>query len=129
MADIYKNEEAFLSTKPKASYFKGIINMKKGRGKAPYEMRDPFGKSTQGTYSKPYQILKKNVNKNPYTGGVQDAHSFLIQADNKPAGEGTLRLMPYDLDAGPNHPKHIPKIRLRGRPKQIKKPKIRLLLV
>ena len=111
VTDIYKDEEAFLSTKPKASYLKVIINIKKGKGKAPYEMRDPFGKSTQGTYSKPYQILKKNVNKNFYTGSVQDAHSFLIQADNKPAGEGTLRLMPYDLDAGPNHPKYLPKIR------------------
>ena len=27
VANIYKDEEAFLSTKPKASYFKGIINI------------------------------------------------------------------------------------------------------
>ena len=78
VAGLYKDEEAFLSTNPNASYFKGIINIKKGRGRAPYETKDSFGKSTQGTYSKPYQILKKNTNKNPYTGKVQDAHSFLL---------------------------------------------------
>ena len=87
--------------------------------------KDPFGKSTQETYSKPYQILKKKINKNPYTGKVQDAHSFLPQADNKPAGEGTLRLMPYDLDAGTNHIKHKPKLKPKGN----KNPKRRLLLV
>ena len=46
VAYIYKKEEAFLSTKPKASDFKGIINIKKGKGKALYEMKNPFGKST-----------------------------------------------------------------------------------
>ena len=91
-------------------------------------MKNPFGKSTQGTYSKPYQILKKNTNKNPYTGKLQDAHSFLIQADNQPEGEGTLRLMPYDLDAGPKHIKHKPK---RGRQQKNKNTenKIRILTV
>ena len=39
VADIYKKEEAFLSNKPKASYFKGIINIKKGKGKVSYEMK------------------------------------------------------------------------------------------
>ena len=54
--------------------------------------------------------------KNPYTGKIQDVLSFLLQADNNPTGEGTLRLMPYDFDGGPNHKKHIPKIRPRGDP-------------
>jgi len=128
VADLYKGEEAYLSTKPKASYFKGILHIKKGRGRTPYETKDPFGKSTQGTYSKPYQILKKNTNKNPYTGKLQDAHSFLIQSDTQPDGEGTLRLMPYDLDAGPKHIKHKPK---RYRPPRNKntEEKIRIVTV
>ena len=67
VAELYKDEKAFLSTKPKASYFKGILHIKKGRGRTPYETKDPFGKSTQGTYSKPYQILKKNTNKRTLT--------------------------------------------------------------
>ena len=128
VADIYKDEEAYLSTKPKVSYFKGIINIKKGKGKPPYEMKDPFGKSTQGTYSKPYQILQRNVNKNHWTGATQNSHSFLLQADNKPPGEGTMKLMAYDLDGGPNHPKYIPP---RGKRKAKKKtpPKIRFLMI
>ena len=48
VAYLYKDEEAFFSSNPKASYFKGMINIKKGRGRAPYEAKDPFGKSTQG---------------------------------------------------------------------------------
>ena len=44
VADIYKKEEVFLCTKPKTSYFKFMINIKKGRGKAPYEMKDAFAK-------------------------------------------------------------------------------------
>ena len=70
VADIYKDEEAFLNSnpKPKAAYYKGIINIKKGRTGTPYQMRDAFGKGTEGTYSKPYQILQKNVNKNHWTG-------------------------------------------------------------
>ena len=72
-------------------------------------MRDAFGKGTEGTYSKPYQILQKNINKNHWTGEVRDSHSFLLQSDKAPPGEGTLRLMAYDLDAGHNHKKHRPK--------------------
>ena len=72
--------------------------------------------------------MKKNTNKNPYTVKIQDAYSFLIQADNQPEGEGTLRLMPYDLDAGPKHIKHKPK---RYRPPRNKntEEKIRILTV
>ena len=91
-------------------------------------MKDSFGKGTEGTYSKPYQILRKNVNKNHWTKQIQDAHSFLLQSDKAPPGEGTLRLMASDLDAGHNHPKHHPR---RGRAKQLKtkNPEIRFLLV
>ena len=102
VANIYKDEEAFLNSnpKPKASYY----------------------------YSKPYQILRENVNKNHWTNKIQDSHSFLLQSDKAPPGEGTLRLMAYDLDAGHNHPKHQPR---RGRLTQPKKTKskMRLLLV
>ena len=130
VADIYKDEEIFLNSnpKPKASYYKGIINIKKGRNGTPYQMRDAFGKGTEGTYSKPYQILQKNVNKNHWTGEVRDAHSFLLQSDKAPPGEGTLRLMAYDLDAGHNHKKHKPK-RGRASPLKKKKSEIRLLLI
>ena len=91
-------------------------------------MRDVFVKGTEGTYSKPYQILYKNVNKNHWTNQIKDSHSFLLQSDKATPREGTLRLMAYDLDAGHYHPKHKPK---RGRtlqPKK-KKPEIRLLLI
>ena len=130
VANIYKDEEAFLNSnpKPKASYYKGIITIKKGKNGTPYQMKDSFGKGTEGTYSKPYQILRKNVNKNHWTNKIQDSHSFLLQSDKAPPGEGTLRLMAYDLDAGHNHPKHQPR---RGRSTQPKKTKskIRFLLV
>ena len=88
-------------------------------------MRDAFGKGTEGTYSKPYQILGKQINKNHWTGAVQDSHSFLLQSDKAPPGEGTLRLMAYDLDAGPKHPKYHPP-RRRVKPP---KPKIRILMI
>ena len=90
-------------------------------------MKDPFRKSTQGTYSKPYKI-QRNVNKNHWTGATQNSHSFLLQADNKPPGEGTMKLMAYDLDGGPKHPKYIPP---RGKRKAKKKtpPKIRFLMI
>ena len=80
VTDIYKDEEAFLNSQPcpKASYYKGIITIKNRKNGTPYQMRDSFRKGTEGTYSKPYQILKKNVNKNHWTGEVQDAHSFLL---------------------------------------------------
>ena len=120
---VYKDEEAYLNSqpRPKASYYKGIITIKKGKNGTPYQMRDSFGKGTEGTYSKPYQILGKQVNKNHWTGQIQDAHSFLLQSDKAPPREGMLRLMAYvyDLDAGPKHPKYHPP---RGRPKQIKPP-------
>ena len=66
VARIYKDKEAFLNSNPhpKASYFKGIIHIKKGRGKAPSEMKYPFSKSTQGTDSKLYKIITRNVKKN-----------------------------------------------------------------
>ena len=130
VAQIYKDEEAYLNSqpRPKASYYKGIITIKKGKNGTPYQMRDSFGKGTEGTYSKPYQILGKQVNKNHWTGEVQDAHSFLLQSDKAPPGEGTLRLMAYDLDAGPKHRKYNPP---RRKPKQLKKPKpkIRILMI
>ena len=65
-------------------------------------MRDSFGTGTEGKYSKPYQILKKNINTNHWTGEIQDTDVFLLQSDKA----GTLRLMAYDLDAGPDHPKY-----------------------
>ena len=48
VANIYKDEEAFLNSnpKPKAAYYKGIINIKKGKNGTPYQMRDAFGKGT-----------------------------------------------------------------------------------
>ena len=73
----------------------------KGKKECAYQMRDHFGKGMEGSYSKPYQILKKNVNKNHWAGAVQDAHYFLLQSDTAPSGEGAFRLMACDLDAGP----------------------------
>ena len=107
---------------------KELLTSKKGKNGTPYQMRDAFGKGTEGTYSKPYQILQKNVNKNHWTNQIQDSHSFLLQSDKAPPGEGTLRLMAYDLDAGHYHPKHTPKRGRSSQPKK-KKPEIRLLLI
>ena len=53
VADIYKDEEAFLNSqpRPKASYYKGIITIKNRKNGTPYQMRDAFGKGTEGTFS------------------------------------------------------------------------------
>ena len=82
MAEIHK-EVAFLNSQPhpKASYYKGVITSKRGKKGTLYEMRDQFGKGMDGALSKPFQILKKNTNKNHWTGEVQDAQVFLLQSD------------------------------------------------
>ena len=71
-------------------------------------MKDPFGKSAQGTYSKPYQIINKTFNKNHWNDNIVHSHSFLLQADNNLPEKGILRLMAYALNAGPNYLKYIP---------------------
>ena len=63
----------------------------------------------------------KECQQKHWPGATQDAYSFLLQADNKIPGEVTLRLMAFDFDTDPIHPKHILKSRPgRQKTKQVK---------
>ena len=61
-------------------------------------------------------------------GASQDALLFLLQSDKAPPVEGTLSVITYNLDAGPNQPKYnLPRRKVKE-PKA-PKPKIRLLIL
>ena len=77
MADINKDKEAFLNSQPhpKVSYYKGIITIIKGKNGTPTTCKISSVKEQMGSYSNPYQILNKNINKNHWTGEVRDAHT------------------------------------------------------
>ena len=85
-------------------------------------MNDPFGKSTQGIYAKPYQILNKTFNKNHWNDKIVDSHSFLLAMCQEKGHLGSW------LMTGPNHPKRIPP-RSQKKAKKKTTPKIRFLLV
>ena len=63
MANIYKDEEAFLNSnpKPKATYYKGIINIKKGKNGTPYQMRDAFGKEQRVHTPNPTRFYRRTL--------------------------------------------------------------------